>query len=92
MTESVAIVIPCYDCSGTLKRAIDSVVNQSININEIIVVDDCSKDAHKISDICNTCNGTSAYDPNDLVICLYCSGTNNNCSSCNGKGNMFKIN
>ena len=53
MTESVAIVIPCYDCSGTLKRAIDSVVNQSININEIIVVDDCSKDAHKISDICS---------------------------------------
>ena len=47
---------------------------------------------YKISDICNTCNGTAAYDPNDLVICLYCSGSNNNCNSCNGKGNMFKTN
>ena len=44
----------------------------------------------KINDICSFCNGTSAYDPNDLLVCLYCSGNNKNCRACNGKGNMFK--
>lgn len=53
MTESVAIVIPCYNCSDTLVRAIDSIINQSFQVEEIVVVDDCSVDSDKIEGICN---------------------------------------
>ena len=47
---------------------------------------------YKIKDICSFCNGTCAVEPTDLVQCLYCKGTNINCSSCNGSGNIFKTN
>jgi teichuronic acid biosynthesis glycosyltransferase TuaG len=53
MTESVAIVIPCYNCSGTLVSAIDSIINQSFQVDEIVVVDDSSVDSDKIERICN---------------------------------------
>ena len=47
---------------------------------------------YKIKDICSFCNGTCAVEPTDLIQCLYCKGTNINCSSCNGSGNIFKTN
>jgi teichuronic acid biosynthesis glycosyltransferase TuaG len=53
MTRSVAVIIPCYNCSVTLIRAIDSIINQSVQVNEIVVVDDCSVDFEKVEEICN---------------------------------------
>jgi hypothetical protein len=41
---SVSVVIPCYNSSGTLLRAIDSVRRQTVPVAEIIVVDDGSTD------------------------------------------------
>ncbi len=53
MTQSVAIIIPCYNCSTTLIRAIDSIINQSVQVDEVVVIDDCSVDFEKVKEICN---------------------------------------
>jgi glycosyltransferase involved in cell wall biosynthesis len=45
MSCDVSVVIPTYNSSGTLKRALDSVYGQSLLPREIILVDDGSDDA-----------------------------------------------
>ena len=40
----VSVVIPAYNCAGTIGRAVDSVLEQGVSV-EIIVVDDHSDDA-----------------------------------------------
>jgi glycosyltransferase involved in cell wall biosynthesis len=40
----VSVVLPCYRCTDTLRRAVDSVVAQSQLPSEVILVDDCSGD------------------------------------------------
>lgn len=40
----VSVVIPCYRCAATVRRAVDSVLGQSLAIAEIILVDDASGD------------------------------------------------
>lgn len=40
----VSVVIPCYKCSATIKRAIDSVYNQSWRPAEVILIEDGSAD------------------------------------------------
>jgi glycosyltransferase involved in cell wall biosynthesis len=40
----VSVVIPCYRCSATIGRAIESIVRQTQNPAEIILVDDASED------------------------------------------------
>ena len=62
-----------------------------VNLDDIM---NCKKKNIKydIKDICNYCNGSCAVEPTDLIQCLYCKGTNNNCTSCNGSGNIFKTN
>lgn len=44
MSEKVSIIIPTYNRENTIKRAIDSILNQTYKNYEIIVVDDCSED------------------------------------------------
>ncbi|MHC4926391.1 MAG: glycosyltransferase family 2 protein [Planctomycetota bacterium] len=47
MTEtqiSISAVIPAYNCEDYIARAINSVLNQTRPVNEVIVVDDGSKD------------------------------------------------
>jgi glycosyltransferase involved in cell wall biosynthesis len=40
----VSAVIPCFQCAGTIARAVDSVLSQSAPPAEIFVVDDASND------------------------------------------------
>ncbi|HVP86291.1 MAG TPA: glycosyltransferase, partial [Rhizomicrobium sp.] len=42
--SDVSVVIPAYNSSATLARALDSVLAQTVQPREIVVVDDCSKD------------------------------------------------
>jgi glycosyltransferase involved in cell wall biosynthesis len=42
---SVSVVIPCFNCQDTIKRAVDSVMNQTCMPLEIILVDDGSSDS-----------------------------------------------
>jgi glycosyltransferase involved in cell wall biosynthesis len=44
MTASVSTIIPCYRCSDTIGRAIDSVAKQTLLPAEVILVDDGSGD------------------------------------------------
>jgi glycosyltransferase involved in cell wall biosynthesis len=41
---NVTVVIPCYRCSLTIERAIDSILSQTKIPAEVILVDDCSGD------------------------------------------------
>lgn len=41
---SVSVVIPCFRCAGTIRRAVDSVVRQTCKPAEVILVDDASGD------------------------------------------------
>lgn len=43
----VSVVIPCYRCADTIRRAVDSVIAQTLSAHEIILVDDCSNDGGK---------------------------------------------
>ena len=40
----VTVIIPCYRCSSTIRRAIQSVINQTQKPAEVILVDDASDD------------------------------------------------
>ncbi|WP_416665947.1 glycosyltransferase family 2 protein [Egbenema bharatensis] len=44
VTASVTVIIPCYRCTDTIDRAVDSVVNQTVKPAEVILVDDGSND------------------------------------------------
>lgn len=44
MTASVGTIIPCYRCSDTISRAVDSVAKQTLRPAEVILVDDGSGD------------------------------------------------
>lgn len=43
ISDTVSVVVPAYNCSGTIKSSVDSVLAQSIP-TKVIVVDDCSSD------------------------------------------------
>lgn len=50
----VTVVIPCFCCASTIKRAVDSVAQQTQKPAEVILVDDASGDntlevLHKIA-------------------------------------------
>lgn len=44
MKADVSVVIPCFCCSTTIKRSVDSVMSQSLLPKELILVDDASAD------------------------------------------------
>ena len=44
MSSEVTIYIPAYNAEETIEKSIISILNQKFTVDEIIVVDDCSKD------------------------------------------------
>lgn len=44
-TISISVVIPAYNRQGTIRKCLESVLNQTFSPFEVIVVDDCSTDA-----------------------------------------------
>lgn len=60
MSCDVSVVIPVYNSSRTLKRALDSIYCQSLHPREIIVVDDGSNDWEKSRMIANSFPGSIA--------------------------------
>jgi len=40
----VSVIIPCFNCSGTIERAVSSVLRQTILPSEVFLVDDASTD------------------------------------------------
>lgn len=40
----VSVVIPCFRCIKTIRRAVDSIAEQTLRPSEVILVDDCSGD------------------------------------------------
>lgn len=40
----VSVVVPCYNCSHTVQRAVESVAKQTLLPSEVILVEDCSDD------------------------------------------------
>lgn len=46
---NVSVVVPCFECSGTIVRAVESIRLQSLRPAEVILVDDASNDStHEI--------------------------------------------
>jgi glycosyltransferase involved in cell wall biosynthesis len=41
---SVTAILPCYNHSKYLKKRIDSVINQTLNVDEVVFLDDASSD------------------------------------------------
>ena len=44
---SVCVIIPCYNASLTLENSVDSIINQTVYPEEVILVNDCSSDLGK---------------------------------------------
>ncbi|CAH6990852.1 Glyco_trans_2-like domain-containing protein [Vibrio chagasii] len=44
MNKKISVVIPMYNAESVIIRAVQSVLNQTIDVDEIIIVDDGSKD------------------------------------------------
>lgn len=41
---TISVIIPCFNCSSTIKACLTSVVNQTYPYIEVILIDDCSVD------------------------------------------------
>lgn len=51
MKSSVSVILPHYNAMDTIGRSIDSVIAQSLRVEEIIIVDDCSAVAERLVEI-----------------------------------------
>lgn len=43
----VCVIIPCYNASLKLEKSVDSIINQTVHPEEIILINDCSDDLGK---------------------------------------------
>ena len=61
MGYSVSVIVPCYNSSRFIKKALDSVLNQSRRPEEVIGIDDGSTD--------NTRSILEGYSPDVRILC-----------------------
>jgi hypothetical protein len=50
-TGLISVIIPCYNSASIIKQTLDSIMNQTYNNFEIILVDDCSDDSKELNKI-----------------------------------------
>ena len=62
MNKKISVIIPIYNSSKTLKRTLDSVINQSYRNLEIVLVNDGSTD--------NSLSICEQYASNDYRIVI----------------------
>ncbi|MGO8755159.1 MAG: glycosyltransferase family 2 protein [Gallionellaceae bacterium] len=53
MQARISVIIPCYGCADTIGRAVESVIGQTLQPQEILLVEDCSDDAGETLDALN---------------------------------------
>ena len=75
MDDKISIVIPTHDRDNLLKKAIQSVLNQTYKNIEIIVIDDASE-----------CDNKSVVENFDMSIIYYKFKTNQGGNICRNKG------
>ncbi len=51
LMQRISVIIPCYCNSTTLARAVESVCAQTVAVDEIVVVNDCSPETVEIENI-----------------------------------------
>ncbi len=44
MDYNISAIIPCYNCKKFIKKTVDSLINQTIQVKEIILINDASTD------------------------------------------------
>lgn len=49
--KGISVVIPYYNDSSVFRKTLESVFNQTLKPQEVIVVDDCSNDSHLLREI-----------------------------------------
>ena len=50
MHSPVSVIIPCYRCTDTIERAVESITRQTLPPEEVLLVEDCSDDEGKTLD------------------------------------------
>ena len=70
--DKISIVVAVYNAEKTLKKCVDSLLNQTYNNIEIILVNDCSKD-----NSLDICKEYSKANDNVKVIDFYKEINNN---------------
>jgi glycosyltransferase involved in cell wall biosynthesis len=78
MHPKISVVIPTYNRDGVLKRAIDSIISQTFQDWELILVDDCSND--------NTYDIIKSYSVNNEHIRYHKLERNSGANAARNKG------
>jgi glycosyltransferase involved in cell wall biosynthesis len=47
VSASISVIIPCYRCSETIERAVDSIAQQTLLPSEVFLIEDASNDNGK---------------------------------------------
>ena len=75
MKESVTVVIPAYNAESTLEKAVQSVLEQTVPVETIIIVNDGSKDGTlKLAESLKEKSAISANAPEIKIISTENSG------------------
>lgn len=65
MSQTISVVIPAYNAKSTIERCVKSVLNQSYENLEVIVVNDGSSDSTE-----TICEKMASYDSRLKVITI----------------------
>ena len=77
MSDLVSIIMPTYNCEEYINETIQSVINQTHENWELIIIDDCSKD--------NTVENINNYLSDKRIVVIH-NETNEGAALCRNKG------